>query len=149
MLNLTNTFILNDTSILKSLNSNNSLKVVIYASFSSILNFYSHDDSLLLKFHTCLLNYNFPYTYDILCSPFISYIRSLSLKTFFRSHFMREMGSRWQNRRTGVQLISKKLQNSQLKAKQSSPKWTRNLKKDILLQKKKRRPHQEVGRAIS
>ena len=39
----------------------------------------------------------------------------------------------------------KKQQNSQLKAEQSPPKWTGNLKKDTLLQKKKRRPHQEVG----
>ena len=31
------------------------------------------------------------------------------------------------------------------KAEQSPPKWTRNLKKDTLLQKTKRRTYQEVG----
>ena len=36
----------------------------------------------------------------------------------------------------------------QLNAEQSSTKWTRNLQKDILLQKKKRRTHQEVGGVI-
>ena len=60
----------------------------------------------------------------------------------------REIGLRWQNRWTGAQLLSQKQQNSQLKAEQSSTKWTRNLKKDILLQKTKRRPHQEVGGEI-
>ena len=40
------------------------------------------------------------------------------------------------------------VENSQLKAEQSPPKWTRNLKKDTLLQNKKRRPHQEVGGVI-
>ena len=59
------------------------------------------------------------------------------------------MGLRWQNRRTGAQLLSEKQQNPQLKTEHSSPKWIRNLKKDTLLQKKKRRPHQEVGGAIS
>ena len=39
--------------------------------------------------------------------------------------------------------------NSQLKAEQSPPNWTGNLKKDTLLQKKKRRTHQEVGGVIS
>ena len=58
-------------------------------------------------------------------------------------------GLRCQNRRTGAQLLSKKQQNSQLKAEHSSPEWTGNLKKDILLQKKKRRTHQEVGGVIS
>ena len=36
-----------------------------------------------------------------------------------------------------------------LKTEHSSPKWAGNRKKDVLLQKKKRRPHQEVGGAIS
>ena len=43
----------------------------------------------------------------------------------------------------------KKQENSQLKAEKSSIKWTRNLKKDILLQKTKRSPHQEVGEVIT
>ena len=34
-------------------------------------------------------------------------------------------------------------------AEQPSTKWTRNFQKDILLQKTKRRPHQEVGGAIT
>ena len=45
-----------------------------------------------------------------------------------------EIALRWQNRRTGAQLLSYKQQNSQLKAEQSSPKWTGNPKKDTLLQ---------------
>ena len=51
------------------------------------------------------------------------------------------MGLRWWNRRTGAQLLSYKQQNLQPNTEQPSTKWTGNLRKDTLLQKKKRRPH--------
>ena len=41
------------------------------------------------------------------------------------------------------------LKTTKLKPKKSSTKWTGNFQKDILLQKKKRRPNQEVGRVIT
>ena len=58
-------------------------------------------------------------------------------------------GLRRRNRKTGAQLLSPKQQNLQPNAAQFSTKWTRSFQKDILLQKTKRTPHQEVGGAIT
>ena len=60
-----------------------------------------------------------------------------------------EMGLRWQNRRTELNFSHKNNKVYKLNAEQFSAKWTGNFQKGIILQKIKRKPHQEAGGATT